>query len=189
MRNDHGLHLCPNRRKVAHFHWYVCIQDMQLHVVQHLMLISQKTHQVILSSCHFSHIHLYIAPRMSKSAVHHLWDLGRRWLNMVSTDTCTWLYSPTLFIWSYRLIIVLSLCLKEDEASRWRYQFNGQQALQCYLNPSDICCKDCIHEQLYCDSSDVTQMLRPYRRNFTSEQLQDIGGGIILGHTSNKNQW
>jgi hypothetical protein len=26
--------------KFAHFHWYVCIQEMQLNVVQHLMLIS-----------------------------------------------------------------------------------------------------------------------------------------------------
>ncbi len=82
-------------------------------------------------------------------------DLGRRWLNMVGY----WhlhLYSPKLFIWSYRLIIVLSLCLKED-GSQWMkilIQWPPSEAL--LSEPSDICCGDCIHEQLYCDSSDVT---------------------------------
>ncbi len=33
-------------------------------------------------------------------------------------------------------------------------------------------------------SSDVTAR----KRNFTTEQLQDSGGGILLAHTSNKNQ-
>jgi len=46
------------------------------------------------------------------------------------------------------------------------------------LNPSDICCEDCIHEQLYCDSSDVKE----------TSQLEGSGEGILLAHTSNNIQ-
>ncbi len=178
MRNERGLHLCPNRKEKLHIStgMYCMYSSYAVYVVQHLMLISQKTLQVRLSSCHFSHIHLFIA-------VHHLWDLGRKLLNMVSTDTCTCIHQH--YFSGVIVDLLFCLCLKEDEASWWRYQFNGHQVKHCCLNPSDICCEDCIHEQLYCDSSDVTA----HKRNFTTEQLQDSGGGIILAHTSNKNQW
>ncbi len=45
--------------------------------------------------------------------------------------------------------------------------------------------KTAFTEQLYCDSSDVTA----HKRNFTTSQLQDSGGGILLAHNSKENQW
>ncbi len=101
-----------------------------------------------------------------------------------SSDTCTCIHQH----YFSRVIVDLLffyVCLKEDEASWWRYQFNGHQVKHFCLNPSGICCEDCIHEQLYCDSSDVTA----HKRNFTTSHLQDSGGGIILAHNSKKNQW
>ncbi len=37
-------------------------------------------------------------------------------------------------------------------------------------------------------STATAQMLRPIKVNFTTEQLQDSGGGILLAHTSNNLQ-
>ncbi len=159
--------LCPNRKDRELESCTISIGMSVFNAVMcgtALMLISQKTAVIVtvlqISSYSFSHMHLFIAPRMSKSAVHHLWNLGRKWLNMVSTDTCTCIHQHY-----FSRVIVLSVCLKEDESSWWIYQFNGHQVKHCCLNPSDICCEDCIHEQLYCDSSDVTA----YKRNFTTE--------------------
>ncbi len=163
-RGRNGVFLCPNRKdrelNICTFPLVCLYSRNAVNVVQHLTFISQRTLQV--SSYNFSHIHLFIAAGMIKSAVHHFWNLGRKWLNMLSTDTCTCIHQH----YFSRVIvdIVLSVCLKEDEASWWIYQFNGHQVLHYCLNPSDICCEDCIHEQLYCDSSDVTAR----KRNFTT---------------------
>ncbi len=122
MRNERGLHLCPNRKEKLHIStgMYSMYSSYAVYVVQHLMLISQKTLQVRLSSCHFSHIHLFIA-------VHHLWDLGRKLLNMVSTDTCTCIHQH--YFSGVIVDLLFCLCLKEDEASWWRYQWPPIEAL------------------------------------------------------------
>ncbi len=67
----------------------VCLYSMQLCVVQHWCWSLKRQQLFQVSSYSFSHIHLFIAPSMSKVAVNHLWDLGRKWLNVVSSDTCT----------------------------------------------------------------------------------------------------
>ncbi len=72
--------LCPNKkdRELTIFTFpLVCLYSRNtVNVVKHLILISQRTLQV--SSYHFPHIHLFIDPRMSKSAVRHFWNLERK---------------------------------------------------------------------------------------------------------------
>ena len=83
MRNEHGS-IVPKQKRVKRCSSpLMCLYSSNA-LVQHMMLIS-----IQVSNYHFSHIHLFISPRMNKSSGHHFWNLGRKWLNMVSTDTCT----------------------------------------------------------------------------------------------------
>ncbi len=68
--------------KVAYFHWYVWIQCSYVWYSIDVDLSKDSSYSYFKSAVIvFSHIDLFIAPRMSKLAVHHFWDLGRKWLN------------------------------------------------------------------------------------------------------------
>ncbi len=99
--------LCPNRKdrelNICTFPLVCLYSRNAVNVVQHLTFISQRTLQV--SSYHFSH--LFIAAGMIKSAVHHFWDLGRKWLNMLSTDTRTCIHQH----YFSRVIVGILFCL------------------------------------------------------------------------------
>ncbi len=161
-RGRNGVFLCPNRKdrelNICTFS-LVCLYSRNAVNVVQLTFISQRTLQV--SSYNFSHI------RLSQLL---------EWLNQLciisgiweeNDWTCGVLTLAPVFINTISLELLLTycfVCLKEDEASWWIYQLNGHQVLHYCLNPSDICCEDCIHEQLYCDSSDVTAR----KRNWTT---------------------
>ncbi len=106
-RGRNGVFLCPNRKdrelNICTFPLVCLYSRNAVNVVQHLMFISQRTLQV--SSYHFSH--LFIAAGMIKSAVHHFWDLGRKWLNMLSTDTRTCIHQH----YFSRVIVGILFCL------------------------------------------------------------------------------
>ncbi len=168
MRNERGLHLCPNRKEKLHIStgMYCMYSSYAVYVVQHLMLISQKTLQVRLSSCHFSHIHLFIA-------VHHLWDLGRKLLNMVSTDTCTCIHQH--YFSGVIVDLLFCLCLKEDEASWWRYQFNGHQVSTAAWTHQISAVKTA-----FTNSSTVTaQMLRPIKETSQLNNCKIVVEGLF----------
>ncbi len=90
-RGRNVVFLCPNRKdrelNICTFPLVCLYSRNAVNVVQHLTFISQRT--LLVSSYNFSHIHLFIAARIIKLAVHHFWNLGRKLLNMVSIDTCT----------------------------------------------------------------------------------------------------
>ncbi len=84
MRNEHGL-LVPKQKRQRAGKLHISIGMSVFNAVMcgtALMLVSQKTAVIVtvlqISSYSFSHMHLFIAPRMSKSAVPHLWNLGRK---------------------------------------------------------------------------------------------------------------
>ncbi len=108
-RGRNGVFLCLNRKdrelNICTFPLVCLYSRNAVYVVQHLTFISQRTLQV--SSYNFSHIHLFIAARMIKSAVHHFWNLGRKWLNMRSTDTCTCIHQH----YFSRVIVGILFCL------------------------------------------------------------------------------
>ncbi len=47
--------LCPNRRKVAHFHWYVCIQDIDVDLSKKLLKLDSA---VVIFHVYIFHIYI-----------------------------------------------------------------------------------------------------------------------------------
>ncbi len=161
MRNEHGL-LVPKQKRQRAGKLHISIGMSVFKCGTALMLISQKTAVIVtvlqISSYSFSHMHLFIAPRMSKSAVHHLWNLGRKWLNMVSTDTCTCIHQHYfsrvivdllffLFVWWRMKPVdedINSMATKWSTAA-WTHQISAVQT--AFMNSSTV----------------TAQMLRPIK--------------------------
>ncbi len=181
--------LCPDRKnrelKICTF-TLVCLYSRNaVNVVQHFTLISQRTLQV--SSYNFSHIHLFIAARMIKSAVHHFWNLGRKLLNMVSSETCTCIHQHNFS----GVIIDLLFCLFV-----WRRMKPVDEDINSMATK---CCTAVWTHQVssvktaFTNSSTITvQMLRPAKLTSELNNWKIVMEGFfwpIFRTTFNRNQW
>ncbi len=104
-------------------------------------------------------LHLFIAARIIKSAVHNFWNLGRKWLNMVSVDACTCIHQHYFLLW---VIVDLLFCLFVWRRMRPVAEYINSMATKC-------CTTVWTHqisavETAFMNSSTVTaQMLRPIK--------------------------
>ncbi len=95
---------------------------------------------------------------MIKSAVHHFWNLGRKWLNMRSTDTCTCIHQH----YFSRVIVDILFCL---------FVWRRMKPVNEYINSmATKCCTTVWTHQIsavktaFMNSSTATaQMLRPVK--------------------------
>ncbi len=124
--------------------------------------------------------HIYVfhftAAGMIKSAVHHFWNLGRKWLNMRSTDTCTCIHQH----YFSRVIVDILFCLFEGG---WSQLTN----ISIKWPPSAALLSEPIRYLLWRLHSwtallRTAQRLRPVKE---TEQLEGSGEGFLLAHTSN----
>ncbi len=119
---------------------------------------------------------IFVLTYMFKSAVHHFWNLGRKWLNMLSTDTCTCIHQH----YFSRVIVGILFCL---------FVWRRMKPVDEYINSmaTKFCTTVWTHQisavkTAFMNSSTATaQMLRPVKE---TSQLKGSGEGIILAHTS-----
>ncbi len=112
---------------------------------------------------------------MSKLAVHHLWDLGRKWLNMVSSDTCTCIHQHYfsrvivdllffLFVWRRMKPVdedINSMATKWSSAA-WTHQISAVKT--AFTNSSTV----------------TAQMLRPIKETSQLHNCKIVVEGLFL---------
>ncbi len=123
MRNEHGPSCAKQKRQ----------RDEKLHISTGMSVFKQCSYMCYSNWCWFLkslkspvdifHIHIFfIAPRMSKSTVPSFLEFGQE---MTEYGEYWQLYSPHYL--SRAIVDFFSVCLKENEASWWRYQLYGHQ--------------------------------------------------------------